>query len=117
MEPKQRILFGKEAKLEILSPVCPVCPGCNAKQGCYTNMGVMSWIIQDVTELDPEAALEMEKHMAGIGFRKSGDGYMVTAEDIAPHINMTIEEAEDVLGKLQVNSSYPEWERYTGIEQ
>lgn len=174
--PKQRVPFGQETRLAILSSICP---GCDAKSGCYHDYGcplescpecggrllkcsckaldivdgmrvanavaktitdkaeihrvlnygskhldatyyeegVLSWIIQDVTERDPEAVTKMEKHMAGMGFRKSGDGYVVSAEDIAPHMEVSIDEAHEVLEKLQVDSTYPHWDKHTGVEQ
>ena len=77
----------------------------------------MAWIIGDVTKRDPEAVAKLEEHMVGMGFQKSGDGYLVSAEDIAPHMEVSVDEAHEVLEKLQVESRYPGWEQATGEEQ
>lgn len=82
----------------------------------YYEDGCMLWIIRDVTdERDPAMAKEADEMlMADMGFRKSGNGYVTTAENVAKNMNTSVEEAHEVLAELQAQSVYPGWDQQNG---
>lgn len=83
----------------------------------YYEEGVMMWIMDDVTARDPEAARRAEEYIKDMGFVKVGDGYAVSAEKIADHMDISIEEAHEVLAGLQADSLCPGWDSPAGAVQ
>jgi hypothetical protein len=77
----------------------------------YYEEGVLLWITQDVTARDPEMAKIADELLADMGFKKSGEGYLVSAESIAPHVNTSVDEAREVLEDLQAESVFPDWDQ------
>jgi hypothetical protein len=84
----------------------------------YYEDGCMLWIIEDVTERDPELARKAnETLMADMGFRKAGNGYAISAEDAAKNMGISVDEAHKVLSGLQAESQFPGWDRLSGPVQ
>ena len=83
----------------------------------YYEEGVMMWIMDDVTARDPEAARKADEYIKDMGFVKTGNGYAVSAENVADHMDISIDEAHEVLAGLQADSLCPEWERSAGSVQ
>lgn len=79
----------------------------------YHEEGVMLWITQDITARDPKMAKIANELLADMGFKKSGEGYLVSAESIASHVNTSVDEARDVLEDLQAESVFPDWDQHT----
>jgi hypothetical protein len=73
----------------------------------------MLWITKDVTARDPEAARKADELLEDMGFKKSGVGYLVSAESIAPHVNTSVDEARKVLEELQAESVFPDRDQHT----
>lgn len=84
----------------------------NLDESCYEE-GVLLWITKDVTARDPETAKIADELLADMGFKKSGEGYLVSAESIAPHVNTSVDEAREVLEDLQAESVFPNWDQHT----
>lgn len=80
----------------------------------YYEEGVMIWIMEDVTARDPEAAKKADELITDMGFKRSGEGYAISAEDVAKHMTMPIGEAHTMLASLQAQSICPDWEQHTG---
>jgi hypothetical protein len=79
----------------------------------YYEEGVMLWFTKDVTARDPEMAKIADELLADMGFKKSGEGYLVSAESIAPHVNTSVDEAREVLEDLQAESVFPDRDQHT----
>jgi len=79
----------------------------------YYEEGVMLWIIRDLTVRDPETVRKADELLADMGFKKSGEGYLISAESIAPHMNVSVDEACKVLEGLQAESVFPNWDQHT----
>ncbi len=60
---------------------------------------------------------EIEEYMSDLGFKKKEGGYLVTAEGIAPHLNKSTDETQDILEELHAEAVYPDWQKANGREQ
>ncbi|EKD33697.1 MAG: hypothetical protein ACD_75C02623G0003 [uncultured bacterium] len=83
----------------------------------YYEEGVMLWIMEDVTARDPEAAKKADELVKDMGFRRSGNGYAISAEDVAKNMGISVDEAHEVLSDLQAESICPGRNRYDGTVQ
>ena len=83
----------------------------------YYKEGIMSWIYDDLVARDLEAARQADECIRDMGFIKTEGGYAATAEHLADHMGVPLDEAHEVLAGLQADSLCPKWDRHTGSVQ
>ncbi len=113
----ERIQFGKETKLEIFANTCP---GYNTSRGHYHEYGcplescpkchsrLLACTCKVLGVVD---SMKMAKAVSTNITDKTEGGYLVSAEGIAPHLNKTVDEAQDILEELHTEAVYPDWHK------